>query len=80
MLKKEQHCRHYHDVSSNTGDLQGEWQHVELTHDQEDQLGVCPCQLQQVQEVRRVTDTHIHIYINVHILFPTLICERRNNM
>lgn len=50
----------YHDIASNVGDLQGQRQHVELTHDLEDQLGVCPCQLQQVEQVRRVTETQTH--------------------
>lgn len=57
---KEQKC--YHDVASDVGDLQGQRQHVELTHHLEDQLGVRPRQLQQVQQVRRVADTHTHTF------------------
>lgn len=56
-------CVCYHDIAGDVGDLQGQRQHVELTHDLEDQLGVCPRQLQQVEQVRRVTDAHTHIHI-----------------
>lgn len=44
----------YHDVAGNVGDLQGERQHVELAHHLEDQLGVGPRQLQQVEQMRRI--------------------------
>lgn len=65
----------YHDIASDVGDLQGQWHHVELTHDLEDQLGVCPRQLQQVEQVRRVTDTqtHIHILGYTHTFFGSIL-------
>lgn len=54
----------YHDVAGDVGDLQGERQHVQLTHDLENQLGVRPGQLQKVQQVRRVAKTSfIHVKI-----------------
>lgn len=49
----------YHDVASDVGDLQGQRQHVELTHHLQDQFGIRPRQFQQVQQVRRVTATEI---------------------
>lgn len=56
----------YQDVSCDGGDLQGEGQHIQLTHDLEDQLGVCPRQLQQVQQVRRVAETKKGGHFKVH--------------
>lgn len=55
-------CLAHQYVACYVGDLQGERQHVELTHDLEDQLGIRPRQLQQVQQVGGVTDggTHTH--------------------
>ncbi len=66
--KKKSSSVCYHDIAGDVGDLQGQRQHVELTHDLEDQLGVRPRQLQQVEQVRRVTDaqTHFRIHTKTH--------------
>lgn len=61
----------YHDISSDVGDLQGQRQHVELTHHLEDQLGVRPRQLQQVEQVRRVTNTQTHFRMQKHTFGKT---------
>lgn len=56
----------YQDISGDVGDLQGERKHIELAHNLEDQLGVGPRQLQQVQQVRRVAVTQDY---QVRLLF-----------
>lgn len=44
----------YQDIAGDVGDLQCQRQHVELAHHLQDELGVHPRQLQQVEQVRRV--------------------------
>lgn len=44
----------YQDIASDVGDLQRQRQHVELAHHLQDQLGIHPRQLQQVEQVRGV--------------------------
>lgn len=47
----------HHDIAGDVGDLKRQRKHVELTHDLQDELGVHPGEFQQVEQVRRVTES-----------------------
>lgn len=53
----------YQDVASNVGDLHRQRQHIELAHHLQDELGIHPRQLQQVEQVRRVAREQKNIII-----------------